>query len=274
MKAFYYSVALLTFFIACDKVDPPFKQQNNITTDTNTYVQKVLIEDFTGHRCGNCPRAHEKMHELKNLYGKKMVGLAIHSGFFAMPLPPSYPDDFRTPEGEEITSAFGITQYPSGMVNRKSYNGNLILSHDSWSEAVYEIMQQQPIIGIQIQNNFQQNNTILTTSITLKILQSISSPLKLCVFLSEDSIVSPQTDYSLNPNLIPNYVHMHMLRKSFNGTWGTEISLINKNVGDTIVRNFSLTWNNVWKKQHAHVIAFVYNTTNSEILQVEEANVQ
>ncbi len=274
MKVSFFFVSLLFIFIACDKIEPPFKQQNNITNDTNVFIQKVLIEDFTGHRCGNCPRAHEKLRDLKNVYGSKIVAISIHSGFFAMPLPPSYPADYRTPEGDEITNTFGITQYPSGMVNRKIYNGNLIMSHDSWAEAANAILQQQPSIGMSIQNSFQQSNNTITSIVTLTLLQELSVPMKLCIFLTEDSIISPQTDYSLNPNLIPNYVHMHMLRKSFNGAWGTEINLTNKNIGDTIKRSFSLPWNNNWKKQHAHVIAFVYNTDNNEVIQVEEKSVE
>ncbi|MCX7862397.1 MAG: Omp28 family outer membrane lipoprotein [Bacteroidales bacterium] len=275
MKLVWYNCLIIALFVlfGCDKIDPPFKQQTQNPTDTNTYFQKVLIEDFTGHRCGNCPRAHEKLNELKSLYGNKIIGMAIHSGFFAMPLPPNYPADYRTSEGDEITNSFGVTQYPSGMVNRKPYNGNLLLSHDSWSEAVNELIQQQPALGIRIQNTFQTNN-VLTSTISIKILQPISETAKLCLFITEDSIISPQTDYNQNPTLIPNYVHMHMLRASINGTWGNDIPINTKNVGDTILRNFSFNWNNNWQKKHSHVVAFVYKTTNNEIIQVEEAKVQ
>ena len=66
-------VALM--FQGCDKIDAPYLEKPviNDTTDTNTYVQKVLIEDFTGHRCGNCPRAHEALKALEDLYGSKIV---------------------------------------------------------------------------------------------------------------------------------------------------------------------------------------------------------
>ncbi len=270
-----FIVCLIINFIsvACDKIEPPFKQNINNNNDTNTYVQKVLIEDFTGHRCGNCPRAHEKLHQLKETYGSKIIGLAIHSGFFATPLPPTYSANYQTTEGDEITQAFGVQNYPTGMVNRKPYNGNILLSHDSWGEAVNEIINRQPSLGIKIISTYNTTNNTVTASITVKILQSVDFTSKLCVFLSEDSIISPQTDYDHSPTTIPNYVHMHMLRKSFNGTWGTEIPLSNKQIGDTIQRNFSLSWDNNWKKHHSHIIAFVYNSTTNEIIQVEEASI-
>jgi len=271
----FYLANIIIFFASCDKVEPPYKQTpNNINNDTTTYVQKVLIEDFTGHRCGNCPRAHEKINELINTFGNKIIALAIHSGFFAEPLPPNYPTDFRTDEGNEISTAFGITVYPSGMVNRKSYNGNLILSYDAWAEAINVILQNKPKLGIKIQNTFNTSTNTLNTTVEIKILENISSITKLALFVAEDSIIAPQTDYESNPTLIPNYVHMHVLRKSINGTWGQEIPINTKNVGDTIKRQFSLNWNNQWVLKNSYVIAYVYDASNNEIIQVESNNLK
>jgi len=265
---------ILMSFGACDKVEPPYKVTNNNNVDTTTYVQKVLIEDFTGHRCGNCPRAHEKLHQLITLYGNKIIGIALHSGFFATPLPPSYPADFRTNEAEELATTFGVTQWPIGMVNRTAYNGSVLLSHDAWSEAVANLINQAPKAHIAIQANYQTASSKVDASITVKLLQNIDVPLKLCVYLTEDSIISAQTDYDVNPNLIPNYVHMHVFRASFNGTWGNELSLSGKQEGDTLLRQFNLSWNTAWVKKNAHVVAFIYNATDNTIIQAEQSSIQ
>lgn len=267
-------LAVITFFIACDKIDAPYKEIHNNGTDTTTYVQKVLIEDFTGHRCGNCPRAHEKLHELISIYGNRIVGLALHSGFFANPLPPNYPADFRTTEAEEIANTFGVTQWPIGMVNRTSYNGSILLAHDAWSEAVANLINQTPKAHIAIQSAYQIATGKVDASVTIKLLQNIDVPIKLCVFLTEDSIISAQTDYDVNPNLIPNYVHMHVFRASFNGTWGNELSLTGKQMGDTIVRTFNLNWNSAWVKKNTKVVAFIYNANDNSVIQAEQVSVQ
>lgn len=280
-KSFFYKnyknmlIIVLMLYVAfsCDKIEAPYLEKQNINNDTSTYVQKVLIEEFTGHRCGNCPRAHEKLYQLKQIYGNKLIGISIHSGFFAMPLPPNYPSDFRTSVGDEITSAFGISQYPSGMVNRKTYNGNIILSHDSWAEAVEAIIQQQPSLGIKIQNSYQSSQNTVTTSVEVKILQTINVPVKMVVYAIEDSIISAQTDYEQNPTLIPNYVHMHVLRTSFNGTWGNDIPVQIKTVGDTIKRTFTISWNNNWNETQSSVVVVLYNSANNEIIQVEKKRI-
>ena len=271
MKKVFLSFVILIFIFSCDKIEPPYKVNNSNNNDTTTFVQKVLIEDFTGHRCGNCPRAHEKLHQLISLYGDKVIGIAWHSGFFANPLPPNYPADYRTIEAEEIANTFGVTQWPIGMVNRTDYNGSKLLSYDAWSEALANLINQTPKAYIAIQANYQTAKSQVNASISVKLLDNIDSPIKLCVFLTEDSIISAQTDYDVNPNLIPNYLHMHMFRASFNGTWGNELSLSEKHIGDTLLRQFSLTWNNAWIKNNCHVVAFIYNVNSDAIIQVNEA---
>ncbi|MGQ9846078.1 MAG: Omp28 family outer membrane lipoprotein [Bacteroidales bacterium] len=273
MNKIFFFFVILIFISACDKIEPPYKMNNSNNNDTTTFVQKVLIEDFTGHRCGNCPRAHEKLSQLISLYGDKVIGLAWHSGFFANPLPPDYPADYRTPEAEEIANAFGVTQWPMGMVNRTPYNGNILLSYDAWSEAVANFINQTPKAYIAIQANYQTATSQVKASVSVKLLQNIDSPIKLCVFLTEDSIISAQTDYDVNPNLISNYIHMHMFRASFNGTWGNELSLAGKQVGDTLLRQYSLTWNTAWVVKNSHVLAFIYDANSNAILQVNKATI-
>ena len=46
--------------------------------------RKVLIEDFTGQRCINCPNAADKIEQLKEEYGTSIIAVGIHSGPLAV----------------------------------------------------------------------------------------------------------------------------------------------------------------------------------------------
>ena len=75
---------MATINVGCDKIENPVVvKENVINTDLypgeGDYVippfgdypsstQNVLLEDFTGHRCGNCPTAADIAHELKEEY--------------------------------------------------------------------------------------------------------------------------------------------------------------------------------------------------------------
>lgn len=270
---FVVVLLLGTGFYACDEIDPPYTTNQSGNVDTGTYLQKVLIEDFTGHRCGNCPRAHEKLEEISDLYPGKVIGVAIHNGFFATPLSPDYPMDYRTQAGDEIASEFGVDQWPIGMVNRTSTSGSPLIAYDGWATEVSQILANEPSISISIVNGYDTTSRQLTATVNATFLQSVDQPLRLSLFLTEDSIISPQTDYDCTPNKVDNYVHMHMLRTAINGTWGTNVSSGNKAEGDTLMRVFTTTLNSAWNYKHCSVVAFFYDETTNEILNVEKSGV-
>jgi thiol-disulfide isomerase/thioredoxin len=136
----YFSVALCVMLVmllsACDEIAPPYKQSGGVVVVTGE--QKVLIEDFTGFRCGNCPAAADIANNLYKAYKGKLIVLGIHSGpTFASPRGKLYSTDFRTTVGEELFNTFlGATGgQPNGMVNRAG-DGNKIIAPDGWSAQV------------------------------------------------------------------------------------------------------------------------------------------
>ena len=110
----FASLILFALF-SCDKVEPPYTTQTQTPVDTGatkTYVQKVMVEDFTGHLCGTCPAAHRVLDDLVNVYGDKLVPIAIHAGFFARTTT-EYPEEFKTTEGTTIFDDFQIQDTPT-----------------------------------------------------------------------------------------------------------------------------------------------------------------
>ena len=73
--------------------------------DTTEVVKKVLIEEFTGVRCVNCPQGSAEIENLLSIHGDKLVAISIHAGFFAPPYPESL-YDLRTPDGDKKIGEF------------------------------------------------------------------------------------------------------------------------------------------------------------------------
>ena len=165
MKHLKYTIALffgiLLFNItSCDIVEGPYLIDGNTNpVDTNTFVKKVLIEDFTGHRCPNCPAAAEELASLQNFYGDKVIGIAIHpSSTFAIPDPltsSKFTYDFRTEFGDDIDNIFEITivGLPRGMVNRTGFDTDHQLGKDEWSSVVQTELAKAPIFGITLSSD-------------------------------------------------------------------------------------------------------------------------
>lgn len=261
-------------FQSCDKVDAPYKEDVQVIAGE----RKVLVEDYTGHKCGNCPRASKSLYDLKAIYGDRLVVMAVHAGGFATVFPPSapyYTYDFRTPEGTELDTDFGISAAgnPNGMVNRRQVNGNYILSSTSWAGEIATVLNDAtPVpVKITISNSFDAPTKVLQTEVQTEMSSALQGSYKLCVFMVEDSIVNWQKDYDASPEDIEFYVHREVLRGSMNGTYGEAITGLSQGTINT--NNYIKILGNDWDANHMSVIAFLYNATTKEIIQVEQKEI-
>ena len=90
MKNLIYSIFIISFISSCDIIEEPYLNNNagGVDTSSNQYVKNILIEDFTGHLCQNCPDAARELEAIHDVYGAQIIGLAIHVGNgFARPYP-------------------------------------------------------------------------------------------------------------------------------------------------------------------------------------------
>jgi hypothetical protein len=160
-KSKYWNVALagLLFLViaSCDKITNPIiattkysslpsTPPDHITQTTDSTSTKVLLEDYMGHFCTNCPSAVSAAETILNgPHGKQVVSMEVNVGFDAdtagevgAPLvPPGLPDtaykvDYTTAAGTawDATLVNSANEgVPQGMVNRIYYNG-------SWGEDI------------------------------------------------------------------------------------------------------------------------------------------
>jgi len=306
MKKIKYIIAtlfgiLLFNITSCDIIEGPYLIDNNTNTvDTNTFVKKVLIEDFTGHRCPNCPAAAEELASLQDFYGDRVIGIAIHpsSQAFSTPSPltaSSYTYDFRTQFGDDIDNIFEITTVglPRGMVNRTGFDTQHQLGKDEWSSIVQMELEKAPIFGITLSSNVSNGNG--TISITAEALTNINLDKKekiedynIVICLTEKNIVQWQKDNTAGD--IEDYEHNHVLRTMINTTFGESIgnSFVD---GDIWEKDYSIditTLENTnenyslntlfmgngnckeWNEDNMEIVVYIYNTSNYEIIQVEE----
>ncbi len=268
----FISAALIT---ACDIVEEPYLVPIDDGGGPGPVEKerKVLLEDYTGQKCPNCPGAAELAKNLQTLHGEQLVVIAVHAGFYAIPTATGYfTADYRTPEGNELNGFFEIQGYPSGLVNRTPYQGTKVLFKDSWEAAVEAQLALPAQAYITMENSFNAGTRQLTCSLETEFLEDLDGTYNICVFLTESGIVSPQQSGS---GVIEDYEHNHMLRASFNGPWGSPVGTTGQAVGGAVSNNeFTVTLDAGWNADHCHVVAFVYNTETLEIVQAEESAVK
>lgn len=273
--------ALCLVFFSCDKVKNPYLPATTGGGDTTTEVKvrKILIEDFTGHKCGNCPGAATTINTIKGIHGDKIVSIALHTNFYAQPdLPPSpYTYDFRTNAGNEFDLFFQPFGWPAGMINRRHYPANHWKNLSNWATIVDTLAAIPPDAHIQITNYYVPSTRQLNTSIRTEWLNPLAGNYKLIVLLTEDSIIKPQKFYDPPPGKDSlTYVHRHVLRDCLTSiSWGDALSF----AGDTAVKNYTYflpaDFNGLAPNEnHCSVVAYIYDAATYEVIQVEEKKIK
>ncbi len=278
MKKTIYILAIMgLLFGACDKIEEPYLVETGGSgPGPGVKVRKVLLEEYTGHLCVNCPEGTKLANDLKQVFGEQLVLLTIHAGDLASPSVEPYTADYRTTAGTAIYNFYQPIGVPTGMVNRTPYQGSTVLFKDSWEPAIQDLTDLPPEVFIEIETEYNEGTRKLNIHVHSEFLQDLDKTYNLSVLIIESGIISPQKNDESSIGPSPNwldYEHKHMLRKSLNGTWGDFLAE-QAVIGTIMSKDYSITLDNEWDANHCGVIAIVLDSETYEILQVEEAHIQ
>ena len=218
------------------------------------------------------------IHTLQNaaVYNDRVYGLAIHTGFFATPLPPIFAADYRTQEGDELGTLFGITAttgFPIGMVNRIDYPNSNLKPVPDWPSISASFLDQEADVDIVPTVSFDTVSRTATINVELEWLKSFATDkFNIVAFVTEDNIVGTQLTHH-NPAVDTAYVFNHLLRTSSNGYQGQPVGGTDITAGDKETYTTSVVLDAAWKEENCKILIYVYDINTQEIMQVVDASV-
>lgn len=246
--------------------------------NNNIVSRKVLLENYGGAKCGNCPLANDEAQYIKNLYPNEVAIINVHAGFYAIPNT-TYTADFRTPIGNDWDSFFGISMAgnPNGMISRKDFSSNHIKAYTSWQAETVGLLNQQAIANISITFTYSVGSRMLDLGVKTKFLEGSNSNFKLITVLTEDGIIDKQLDYRLpsGNQMNVSYSHNNVLRESLFGSWGVLVNTLPVSINDSItytVSNYSINSN--YDDNNLNIVAFIFDTLSLEVVQVDQIKIQ
>ena len=277
-------------WMACDKIDDPLPLINEEDipqdiTDTlffadsvNVFHKQVLLEDFTGHKCPNCPEWGIFAHNLAETLEHKLVILALHGAeWYSDPDATGlYTADLRCEAAIELVDAFGIIGLPTGLINRIDHGSQI--NPNNWESVIYDQLSLAPVVGLKLKNTYYPNLNSVIINVDTEVFDNLEGKYKLSVYLVENHFVSPQQNN--NPDIGPtldwvDFEHMSLVREAINTTYGKYITGSGEIVnGETYSNQFVYNLNEKWVTENCNIVVYLYNEETWEVAQVAELGIK
>lgn len=288
MKNFFIiPLALLALLTAC-KEEPPailFKDPNVKDFDTTYLIQNVpaspehvvLVEDFTGVRCTNCPSAHDEIAAMIKAHPGKIVALALHPA--ASPLTVPYPGyaDFRLTEVKDLADNLGgYNGLPAGAVDRIFQSGQtylLVSNYTLWSGFLNARLGKTSPYLLDIKNTFDPATSAVTSEFTITLTAAVQDTISLTAVITESKVISPQENPMREVDTF--YEHNHLVRKFITPATGKSLVLPGKEPGRVYKFTTKRVLDGSWKPENCTVAAYVHSGgARKEVYQAAEKPVK
>ncbi len=199
---------------------------------TQPQLRNLVLEEFTGIHCGNCPGGHKEAKSLAEEYPGRVVLISIHEGSYAVPR--TGEPDFRTQFGPAVLNQSSVTAFPCATVNRTVFPGEgdypywvqkkkgLAMSVNGWAAATKDSILNGAYSPLNIAAAPRWNNDTRTLDVDVEVYFTgdVPNDVKLNIALLESHVWGPQTGAS-DPN---HYEHNHIFRDYLTGQWGETLT--------------------------------------------------
>jgi hypothetical protein len=294
------SLFIIVSITSCDKVEQPIKPAINVDTtlfvdgnwadypmptfESNTNTNRnLLLEDYTGHKCPNCPAAASVATEIEENNLDRVFVVSIHTGAggdgnfqktssncgTAENPENEFCYDFTTVEGNEygITfQPFGFVGNPYGNISRYTFSDAMFQFHTSWVEKTNQLLTENVLTAnLQAKNNYFDASNGGYLHVETQFLEDLTGNYNLVTYVIENEIVEWQDSVGTH---LEDYHHHNVFLGCVDGLpWGQNL-VTNPSSGDIVQKDYSYVLPSGLEKEGMHFISYVYNVETYEVLQV------
>lgn len=250
--------ALIFVSVGCDKIDI-----NNTHKPIDPLIgnKTVLIKDFTGARCVNCPAAADYVHELQHRLGEdRIFVLSVHAGFLAQPMG-NFPD-FLTDEGTAWYNNHDSN--PLFSVDYTALTEGHTFNVEQIDTPVADALVEPQLFDIYIDNTYDVDTRLLTVENTIYSEGDGSGKLYATVCLVEDSIVGWQT---VPGGVDKEYVFRNVFRGTLNGADGESVTNGSFFFGDSFTSTCNMVLDSTYNADQCYIMTYIYDYETGKIMQ-------
>jgi thiol-disulfide isomerase/thioredoxin len=190
--------------------------------------RKVIVEDFTGTWCGDCPKGLSATEHLEEKFGSSVICIGMHSG-----------DALTNAYSDSVVDQCNVTEFPLGFIDRHSFFPTAgvfqeLDSTTSWDGPVNDRLSTPAPVAVSILNTYDSVTREITVTVGARFVSDKQGYFRLNCLLVEDSVQTngQQVNYSNEDpsspwfhagNPIEIYYQRNVARINLSkGTWGEE----------------------------------------------------
>lgn len=242
----------------------------------------VLVEEFTGVSCSNCPDAAIILKSIINNNPERVVAIGYHptnNNFTQLVDEHGYRSiyDLRQTQAEELgNSVFGgIPGMPIAVIGRQYINNNYFVGRGEWSKIIEDRLTLKTPVNISINSSVDKGANEAVVIVRLEYTANIVKKHNLHVAIVENGIIDVQKGVS---EIFDDYEHEHVFRGMVTPLAGAAIptKVEPKEPGKVYERRFVIAIDEKWNIDNCKVVAFVTNDEvgDKEVVQVEEVDMK
>lgn len=240
--------------------DDRYITEDKPVPDPHSVQRMLLVQEFTGIRCSNCPDAAAKLHELAQDHPGRIILVGMHAEGAGILTLPYGKFDLRCQEANVLYQHYRPSALPAALFNGTS----LSIDRDSWATSVNDALNKETYMTIDLSTSYDPVSRKGKVDYRIDFTDNIARPLNVMIWLTEDNIVGPQIVGS--SGLDTRYTHSHVLRGSMNGDWGTPIGDSFRN-GSSSEGSASMDLADGWIAENCNAVVYVFDSETKEIYQ-------
>ena len=264
----------ITFFLSSALCLSSIIGMAQTIVNTGAGNKHVILEEFTGIKCSNCPAGHTEAANIATAnpgtvhiiaYGPSNSSYTDPTGTNGTDFRRTFANAFYT--GSYCSPQSGSRFMPSAFINRKLIGGNILQSRSGgvWTNNSNSTLTESSPMNIGIKSTYNSTAQTLTIDVEVYYTSTVTDANALYVLITEDNLTSGYQSGS-SATVSNPYTYKHTFRENVSSNqWGDPIT------GGTTqgtlyttqyVFNLSGAIDPI-NIANAHVVAFVVNSSSS-----------
>lgn len=259
IKSFFFMALAVVAMsvVSCDEVS---ENERYLDVTVKSASRCVLVEEFSGQLCVNCPAASEFLETIQDNYNADtVIVVSLHAGQSiqlaigkemgeAMGV-----EGLATDFGEQLFSNYGLQSEPNAVIDRRSG----VVSQPQWLTTIVNSLRREATEALQLSTSYDASTRQLTVNVLGRSSRESGFAGNVHLWLTEDSIVSVQRLESGGYDF--EHVFNNIFRTSATPMEGSPVTIPYANEPQQVY-TATVTLEAGWRPEKMAVVAFVDNS--------------